>query len=227
MSSLLSALGIAKTTLWINTAPQGMIKMGGLRGRRIIRPRPALIYNCILFPAFSYMTEIADARPASLALPAEIIDGIIPRVWPSEMRTEPEHDSLAFLEQHVFARMLASYGIHILTMKYFNYLCAVTYSQKFIIYGNFLFNSAFTVTSNLLSQLLQFLLRSGQGGIHDVRQAAQLCCTSYLLSQYPENDTVRNSVPVKDMWRKVKHVGLIELCYHMDSSPSLTTVRTT
>ncbi|KAK0445264.1 hypothetical protein EV421DRAFT_2018446 [Armillaria borealis] len=39
--------------------------------------------------------------------------------------------------------------------------------------------------------------------------------------------TFRNSVPVKDMWRKVKQVGLTELCYHMDSSPSLTTVRAT
>ncbi len=39
---------------------------------------------------------------------------------------------------------LASCVMHIPTMKYFDYLCAVTYSQKSIISGNFLPNSAFT-----------------------------------------------------------------------------------
>ncbi len=74
-SLLLSTLGV---TSWINTTPQGMIKIFGLHGRCVIRPPhiPLVLYS---FPAFSYMIETALTAASSwLTIPDLLCACFIP-----------------------------------------------------------------------------------------------------------------------------------------------------
>ncbi len=185
---------------------------------------------CVLCPLFdlvpAYRKRIISFCRRESCTTTEIVDGIISRARPSEMRTEPDHASLASLEQHVFACILASCVMHIPAMKYFDYLCAITYSQKSIILGNFLPNSAFTATCHPTSTVPPMIRPRRHTRFSPSGATLSDFVTASPISGKRLSDS-SSEFPCRSRWRKVKQVGHTELCYHMDSNSSLTTVRTT
>ncbi|KAK0433375.1 hypothetical protein EV421DRAFT_1439515 [Armillaria borealis] len=176
--------------------------------------------------------KLSSIPMESSALPPEIIDDILSGIWSSSM---PSPERIQFMTicsllnstwKAVFA-CIASRQIYILSTKFFEYLCSITHSQTSIIYGDLLPNSTRSMTcqpdldsstSNPATEMYMTLCKQRNFfGLH----------TCFPNVQKLNLRLSRQQTCYIKLVHGVKQVVHTEICFHMDSSSRLTTIRTT